>query len=343
MSNKINNLQKQLFEHFNKQIKSEVSFEEMFKMLTASLKEEIPEVDFKNLKELFLCLHQLQNESRTYKDDKDFKTVFQNTLNLFDIDLSNSTLINALEYLGQADIIIIVDEVEVLARLYSLLLILDEHIEALSLYKKLSKLAPIEGGVALYSNSNIDDLIEPRLNALNEVLHLDKENNGVKNIIKILNMFKEDKSAMDFSLYALQFIARENIDTVNLDEELLNLLFEIREFLNASSNLDKQSFYKSAQIYALNQYNKVNIFQELGAFEIELSQIKIIKALNVIMEHYIKMPSSKIYNACFHKKTQIKSSFFDLALLEYRTPKNIKPHPVLENEKELKDMVRTIL
>lgn len=343
MNSETNDLIKQLANHFNQQIESDISFEKIFQNLTASIHKEIPEVDFMNLKEYFLYLHKLKNESRKYRNDKDFKTVFKNTIKLFGIDLSNKTLLTELKYLGQADIIISIDETEVLARLYSVLLILNKHIESLNLYKKLSKLEPLEGGVALYSNSNIDDLIKPRLNALNEVLHLDKGNIGVKNMIKILNIFKEDKAAMDFSLNSLQLIERENIDTTNLDEELLNQLFEIRDFLNASRNIEKEDLYKSAQIHALGYYKKVNVFQELGSIEIELSQAKIIKALNVIMEHYVGMPNSKLYNACFHKATQMKSYFFDLALLEYRTPKNIRLHPILENEQELKNMARTIL
>jgi len=301
------------------------------------------EVDFNFLYEKFDEFKKLSNDTYNYSDIEEIENAFQNTLKNFDIDTSNTILVEALRVLSSSDKLIKSDNIAYCVKINLLLSKVFEYKNAIEKYKMLNALSPLYGGIAVYSNNNISECIKPRLKALDEALYLTNEDSTISVSQNVLSEFNNNAYAMDFTYFSLNYIGKENINFNVIDERKFNILIDNRKFLNASSPLKIEDFFKSAQIDLLFLYKKNNFTDMLMNYKTKLSQAKIVDSINIIMEHYLDMPNSTVYTKCLSKAIQVKSYFFDMPIYEYRTKENIKLHPLFENEQEFSNFSRTIL
>jgi len=297
------------------------------------------QVDFSFIMDEFNEINKLRLDTYNYSSTEELEGAFINTLNTYDVDMSNDTLVDALRKLSTSDKLIKIDDIVICVKLNILFYFVDEYKTAIKKYKKICVLSVLQGGIAIHTNNDISQCINPRINAINEAIYL---NSNISNEVSknILTEFKFDAYEMDISLFSLQLIGKENINYNLFDNEKVNAVFNVRKFLNASTPLKVEDFLKSAQISLLSLYKKYNLTDMIMNYKTKLSQAKVIESLNVVMEHLLDMQNSNIYNACFNKPVQLKSYFFNTAIYEYRTKENIKLHPVFENEQELKKLSR---
>ena len=210
-------------------------------------------------------------------------------------------------------------------------------------FNRLKSLSKLLGGIATHKNSDISEYINPQINILSTAIILN--NYDISSVLakEILTEYKYEAYELNFAFYSLGAIPKEYINFKLLNERKYDVISNIRQYLNASSPLKIENFFTSAQIYLLSLYKKNNFTDTLMQNKTKLSQAKVIKSINTIMEHYLDMPSSNVYNKCFTKIAQVKTYFFDTPIYEYRTKDNVKLHPVFENEQEFKTISRIIL
>lgn len=277
-----------------------------------------------------------------YSNKDELEEAFLNTINYNNIDKSNTILVDAFRTLAYSDKLLKINDMSICAKLNLLINVLDEHKDAVIEHKKLSLCSALIGGIATYSNSNIYELIIPRKKALDEALYLNNDDSATLLTKKIISEFQDDSYNVDFSLNALQFIGKDSINYELVSKNKIDIVFNIRNFLNASLPLKENDFFKSAQILSVSLYKKHSFIDSIMSLKEKLSQSKVLTALNIIMEHYLGMPKSSIDNTYFLRPVQLKSNFFDTAIYEFRTESNIKLHPVFENKQEQEYILKLI-
>ncbi|MCW8894248.1 MAG: hypothetical protein OQK48_03625 [Sulfurimonas sp.] len=277
-----------------------------------------------------------------YLNQDELEDAFKNTLEISNIETSNTILVDALRTLAKYDKLVEVDDIPICAKLNLLINILDEYKYSIIKHKKLSLSSALVGGIATYPNSNIFELIIPRQKALDEALYLNNDDSATLLTKKIISEFQDDSYKIDFSLNALQFIGKDSINYELVAKYKIDIAFNIRYFLNASLPLKENDFFKSAQILSVSLYKKYTFIDGIMNLKKKLSQAKVLTALNIIMEHYIGIPKSSIDNTYFLKPVQLKSHFFNTAIYEFRTESNLKLHPVFENKQEQENILKLI-
>lgn len=117
------------------------------------------------------------------------------------------------------------------------------------------------------------------------------------------------------------------------DKEICKIILKAKELLNSSQGLNKEDFEHSLkyQILSLFRFNDVkelgfNSKDGLKYFLEDLLEF-LFDALNV------KMNYVKIDKRDFNQQIQIKDFYRQNILYEKITPKNKKPHPILDNPK----------
>ena len=327
-----------------KKLKSGQTADEIIHNIIQSANKEFNnEVDFMFLYKTFTEFKKLSQDTYNYADTKELEDAFQNTLKYFNINTSESVLIDALRVLSGSDKLIKIDGTTNCVKISLLLSKVFTYKSAIEKHKVLNALSPLYGGIAVYSNSNLSDCIEPRIKALDEALYLTNDDVSVSTSKKLLKEFKSDAYSIDFFYATLGCMGKESINFNLLDEKKFDILIDNRKFLNASSPLKKEDFYKSAQIDFMALYKKNNFTDTLMGYQTKLSQEKIVNSINIIMEYCLGMPSSQLYTKCLSKVIQVKSYFFDMPIYEYRTKGNVKLHPLFENEQEFQAISSIIL
>lgn len=332
-----------VMEKIAQKLKAGRKVEEIVKDVIENMNKELNyEIDVRFLHDTFDELNNLRLNAYSYSNKEELKEAFYNTLDEYKIDTSNFILVDALKVLSMSDKLIKIDNKTYCVKIGFILDTLSEYRNAISKYKKISSLSVLLGGIATYRNSDIADCINPRISSLDDAIYLN--NNSVSTILakKLLTDFKYESYNMDFVFYSLEFIGKENINLDLINEEKLDTIFSIRKFLNASIPLKIEDFYKSAQISLMSFYKKYNSLDMIMGYKPKLSKLSVMCSIDIIMECYLDMPKSSMYNKCFTKPIQIKTHFFDTPIYEYRTAENIKLHPIFENEQELKIISRII-
>lgn len=317
--------------------------EEIFdEMVTSANKEFNCEVDFSFLFELLDEYNMYRLNTYDYLNAEKLEEAFINTLKTSNVDLSNSILINAFRTLAKSDKLMKVNDIVVCAKLDLLISILNDYKNRIFEHKQLSLSSALTGGIATYPNNNITELITPRKRALDEALYLNSNDKATRSTKNILNEFQDDPYSIDFSLNALQFLGKDSVNYELVAKYKVELLFNIRNFLNASLPLKENDFFKSAQISLISLYRKNSLINKVIGLRSKLSNSKILHATNIIMEHYLSMPRSSADNTYFAKPVQLKSYFFSTPIYEFRTESNLKLHPVFEEPKEQANVLRLI-
>lgn len=324
-----------VIEKITQKLKSGSTVENIIDDMVVSINKEFNnEIDVSFIYDSLNAFNMYRFDTYNYSTQDELEEAFENTLDIANIDRSNTILVDALKTLTKSDKLLKVDDMSICAKLNLLFNILDEHKCAMIEHKRLSLCTALIGGIATYPNSNIIELIIPRKKALDEALYLNNNDNATLITKKIISEFQADSYGIDFSLNALQFIGKESINYELVAKYKIDIAFNIRNFLNASLPLKENDFFKSAQILSTSLYKKYSFIDAIMSLKKKLSQSKVLTALNIIMEHYMGIPKSSIDNTYFIRPIQLKSNFFDIAIYEFRTESNIKLHPVFENKQE---------
>lgn len=332
-----------IIEKIAQKLKAGSKVEEIVKDVIENIHKELNyEINVGFLHDTFDELNTLRLNVYSYSNKEELQEAFQNTLDEYKIDTSNFIFVDALEVLSMSDKLIKIDNKSYCVKIGFILDILLEYKNAISKYKEISSLSVLLGGIATYRNSDIADCINPRISSLDDAIYLN--NNSVSTILakKLLTDFKFESYDMDFAFCSLEFIGKENINLDLINEEKLDTILNIRKFLNASTPLKIEDFYKSAQISLMSLFKKYNWIDMLMNYKPKISKSTVMCSIDIIMECYLDMPKSSMYNKCFIKPIQIKTHFFDIPIYEYRTTENVKLHPIFENEQELKIISRII-
>lgn len=286
------------------------------------------QVSLKNITNEVIEYYDIIKKIRKVKDE-DFDEIFNQTLEIFEIDKTETILIKSLQDLSKNDKSFYDKDMKCryLIRLFHILLFLEQHKQKINLWNKLKNLDVLERGTALVRTKNISEIIEPRLNSCNEVLSL-STNKVTVHIKNILSEYENNPLNTD---YLLNIINGLNLNKVNpLIQNQINNYYNLRTFLNSAMQIKLEDIYKSAQIYLLQLFNPKSLI--FSSFNIKKSSFtKSAKNFNVLMEHYLKMPKSKLNYTHFKKPIQTRTTFFDLEILEYQTKKNYKSHPVWDS------------
>jgi len=325
------------------ELKAGRTMKEIIKNFIKSINKELDyKVDFDFLYDEFDEINKLRIDTYSYSNVKELDNAFENTLKEYDIDISNFILVDALKQLAKADKLILVDNLAYCVKIGLLLDRLNDSKNSLTEHKRLSSLSILLGGLATHKNSDISECINPRISSLDEALYLNNKDISTVLAREILTEYKFNSYDINLALYSLEHIGKKNINFSLIKESNIDTIFQLRKFLNSSTPLKEVDFFRSAQIFLLTLYKKNNFTDVLMNLKTHISQTKIVKSINIIMEHYLDMPKSSVYNGCFTKNVQLKTYFFDTPIYEYRTKENIKLHPVFENEQELKTISRLI-
>jgi len=239
--------------------------------------------------------------------------ILENTLNQFEHIFEDET-INVFKELIKYDKTIIVNDVQVFIKIYSILQILNLHKISIEKLDELENENSENRGIAK-TKLKVNEAIQPRINTFKNA---NKYNKIPVNELSHRLYEEFDKEPREINAML------ETLDTStikNIEKSLLDTLDNQQVFLNSSESIEDIHIFKSAQIYCFTPYKKEN--------NKEFTKEKLAKYSNQILNDFFEYEyNSNLNRNHISKPIQHKTYFNQIAILEFQTPKNIKKHPI---------------
>ena len=286
------------------------------------------EVDFAELKTLLLS--QLKaSKTLTYLQDKnEIKETLENTLNQFEYHFKDEQ-IEVFYELIKYDKSIIYDEDKIFYRLNILLIKIFEHLESLTILNELEyEDNIIKRGIAKTSHPIVKDAITPRIKTLTDYQNL----NNSKESKLMLNLYEDflDNPLEIRAMY--QGIKIGNPIFIGEEKNLINTLFSQEIYLNSATKLEDTHIFKSCQIYSFSYYKDDNLINKSLQLNENIKNKELIKYINSLMESFFEYEfESNLNTSHLKKEIQLKDTFNNLEIIEFRTKRNKKEHPIFKD------------
>ena len=281
--------------------------------------------------------------SQTYivNSEQEQKKIFNKTLYQYKeyISMDDRLLRNHLYLLTNYDKVLNIDEE---AYFYLLKKILDSivlHKEAIDTYVAAKKSdSMVQRGVAASSSTTIKSIVNKRKNSLEEISELVPHDETVKISLNAINEFIEKPRTTNVAInQTIALFSPEDITGLTTDQ--YETIKAMGNYLNSDGQIKNiEVFYESLAASIASQYRKENHTFKIMKLDTipydTLSEIITVIIRSLYDETYT-LESIKV-----SQPIQLRCMYSNgLALLEFQTPRNIKVHPLLEQNDEAEQLL----
>lgn len=264
-----------------------------------------------------------------YVDDKnELQHILFNTLNQFDYQFKDEQ-IEIFKELIKYDKSIIYDEDKIFYRLNILLIKIFEHLEALNRLNDLENESGIvKRGIVKTTHPIIKDAINPRIKTFKDYQQFNDSKES-KLMVNLYNDYLENPLEVR-AMY--QGLNSTGIDSfIGEEKELVNTLFQQQEYLNSATKIEDTHIFRSAQIYSFSFYKENDLTNKALQLKETIKSKNLVNYMNILMESFFDYEfKSKLNTTHINKEIQMKDNFNNLDILEFRTKRNRKEHPIFE-------------
>ncbi|UTJ07881.1 hypothetical protein [Arcobacter roscoffensis] len=320
---------KKIIEDFNNELKKTKDMESAFiNYLENMIKEFENEIDFSSFLNNMIKEFKITQTICIIKNDKQREKVFTNTLNQYNHNFKEQES-EVLKELALFDKQCIINEKKVLYRLTILLNKIFEHLDALKILNNLEEEKDfIKKGIAKTTHPIVKDAITPRLKTFKEYQNFNdsKESN-------LMVTLYEDFLNQPLDIRVMyQGINIGNPKFIGDERKLVNVILNQQTYLNSATKLEDTHIFKSCQIYCISFYkNNTFISNSLNLKE-TIKDKSLIEYINTLMDSFFDYEFKSNLNVNHLKKeTQLKDTFNNLEILEFRTKRNYKQHPIFKD------------
>ena len=285
-------------------------------------------VDFSELKTLMLAQAKASKTIHSIYEKKENIEVLENTLNQFDYEFEDEQ-IEVFKELIKYDKAIIYDEDKIFYRLNTLLIKIFEHLGALEHLNDLDNEKDIiKKGIAKTTHPIVKDAVIPRIKTLKDYQQL----NDSKESKLMVNLYEDFlKNPLEIrTMYS--GLNTGNPKFTGENKELLDIILNQQTYLNSATIMEETHIFRSCQIYSFSYYKDTNLINKTLQLEENIEEENLIKYINILMNSFFDYVfDSKLKITHINKVIQLKDTFNNLDIVEFRTKRNYKEHPIFEN------------
>lgn len=292
------------------------------------IKELEGEIDFTEFKSIILSQLKASKTLAYVQDKNEIKETLDNTLNQFEYDFKDEQL-EVFNELIKYDKSIIYDEDKIFYRLNILLIKIFEHLASLQVLNELEYEDDIiKRGIAKTTHPIVKDAIIPRIKTLTDYQKL----NNSKESKLMVNLY-EDFLEKPLEIRAMyQGIKIGNPTFIGEEKDLVNTLFSQETYLNSATKLEDTHIFRSCQLHSFSIYKENHTINKSLQLNENIKNKELIKYINTLMESFFEYEFESNLNASHLKKeTQLKDTFNNLEIMEFRTKRNKKEHPIFKD------------
>ncbi len=283
-------------------------------------------VDRESIKEFILDQYYIYNSAYSPKDIKERRSIFDNMF-VKEEKESFSDIYELLFELTKYDKIVIINNSRYFTKVMTMICLLYSHKEKLELlYKLEEEESHLDKGMALLKNPHRDKTVQSRINTVKDSQKI-CSNQSNNTLLNVMNEYKIKPQETDYMLYQL-INARRHF---KLDEKKLEVFFNCRNYFNAAQLIEDFHIVESARLYSFVLFRGNNLLNQMLDITKTPNNTRLADIVNSIMTLFFEDFNHKLTYKHIKKNIQSKSTFFDLELLEYRTPKTHKSHPVFND------------
>lgn len=255
-------------------------------------------------------LHQIINK-------EEIEATLNNTLSNYNYHFQNEQ-IHIFKELIKYDYACMNDDKKVFYKLDLLLINIFSHLESLDKLYALENKEFHEKGIAKTRHPIIKDAITPRQKHIKESIKYNPTKSNELQL-KIYNEFKNNPLEINLMYTIISQFGKEVFK--NIDNEILDTLFNQEVYLNSATKLEDYHIYTSCQISSFSIYKQDKISNEKLANYIDT-------LLKIFFDDMFKKSLKRQH---ISKQIQVKSSFNATFIYEYQNKKNYKEHPLFKN------------
>jgi len=259
----------------------------------------------------------IQNSLHSITDKKEIEATLSNTLSNYNYQFQNEQ-IHIFKELIKYDYACMNDDKKIFYKLELLLTNIFSHLESLDKLYALENKELHEKGIAKTPHPIIKDAITPRQKHIKESIKYNPTKSNELQL-KIYNEFKNNPLEINLMYTIISQFGKEVFK--NIDNEILDTLFNQEVYLNSATKLEDYHIYTSCQISSFSIYKQDKISNEKLANYIDT-------LLKIFFDDMFKKPLKRQH---ISKQIQVKSSFNATFIYEYQTKKNYKEHPIFQN------------
>lgn len=321
-----------IFQEFYDEVKKTNNIEQAFtNFIENELKAFDGEIDYSEYKELIFKQFKITQTLHLINSKKEIDNTLINTLSQYNYDFIDEQ-IEIFNKLIEFDKACIIDEKKVFYRLTTLLNKIFEHLEALKKWHKINKSENIlERGIARTSHPIVKDAITPRIKTIKNNLEL----NPIKSNEIMLDIYKKfESNPLEISMmYAsLEYLKKENFLIEN--KEGIETLYNQQIYLNSAKIIEDYHIFDSCKIYSYLFYKEKTLMDLNLQLNKNIPHKTLANYINILTESFFDYEfSSNLTKNHIEKEVQLKSPFYNLQILEYRTKKNYQEYPIFEDIK----------
>jgi hypothetical protein len=259
----------------------------------------------------------IQNSLHSITDKKEIETTLNNTLSNYNYQFQNEQ-IHIFKELIKYDYACMNDDKKIFYKLELLLTTIFSHLESLDKLYALENKELHEKGIAKTPHPIIKDAITPRQKHIKESIKYNPTKSNELQL-KIYNEFKNNQLEINLMYTIISQFGKEVFK--NIDNEILDTLFNQEVYLNSATKLEDYHIYTSCQISSFSIYTQDKISNEKLANNIDT-------LLKIFFDDMFQKPLTRQH---ISKPIQIKSFFNGIVVYEYQTKKNYKEHSLFKN------------
>lgn len=322
----------EIIQEFNNEAKKTNNLEQAFKnYIESELKEFDGEIDYSELKESIFEQFKTSQTLHLLNSKKEIDNTLINTLSQYSYVFLDEQ-IEIFHKLIEFDKACIIDEKKVFYRLTTLLNKIFEHMEALKKWHKINQSENIlEKGIARTSHPIVKDAIKPRIKTIKNNLEL----NPIKSneiMLDIYEKFESNPLEISTMYVSLQHLKKENFLIEN--KEGIETLYNQQTYLNSAKIIEDYHIFDSCKIYSYLFYKEKTLIDLGLQLNKNIPHKTLANYINILTESFFDYEfSSNLTKNHIEKEVQLKSPFYNLEILEYRTKKNHQNYPIFEDMK----------
>lgn len=286
-------------------------------------------IDFTELKNSVKYQLKASKTLHYLKNENEIQNTLTNTLKQFNYQFKDEQ-IEIFNKLIKYDKAIIYDEDKILYRLNTLVIKIFEHLEALELLNNLENEKDIlKRGIAKTIHPIVKNAITPRIKTFKDYQQFNNSKES-RLMINIYNDYLENPLEIRAMYQGINSTGKDIF--IGEEKELVDILFQQQEYLNSATKIEDTHIFRSAQIYSYSFYKEDNLINKALQLEKTIPNKKLISYINILIESFFEYEfESKLNTTHINKEIQMKDNFNNLDILEFRTKRNYKEHPIFED------------
>ncbi|WP_121627789.1 hypothetical protein [Poseidonibacter antarcticus] len=292
------------------------------------IKELEGEIDFSKLKTIVFSQIKASKTLTQVQDKKEEKEILSSTLNQFDYKFQDEQ-IKVFKELIKYDKSIIYDKYKIFYRLNILLVKIFEHLYTLEVLNNLEYEEDIKKkGIAKTSHPIVKDAIIPRIKTFKDYQQFNDSKES-KLMINLYEDFLKNPLEIRAMYQSINSIPKPTF--IGEEKELVDTILKQETYLNSATKLQDTHIFKSCQIHSFSIYKDINLINKSLNINDTIQDKNLVKYINILMNSFFDYEFESNLNASHLKKEiQLKDTFNDLEILEFRTKRNYKEHPIFK-------------